>query len=125
MKAYLLKNAGDEVPVAFAEPVLSDVKVANGFFKRLTGLIFRKNILDSEGLLFENCCSIHTLWMRFALDVVFLDSNNRILRIISNLKPFRFTPVVKKSIKILELKAGISSELGIETGYYLKFIDQF
>jgi uncharacterized membrane protein (UPF0127 family) len=111
-------NPGD-----LTEPVLADVESADGFFKRLTGLVLRKEIRDSEGLLFEDCSGIHSLWMRFSLDVIFLDGNNRILKVIHDLKPFRFTPLIKKAVKVLELKAGISSRLGIRAGCYLKLMD--
>ena len=122
MRAYLLKYPDNlEKFKNLNMPVLTRVRIASSFFEKLTGFIFKKEPASNEGLLFEDCSSIHTFWMRFPLDIVFLDSNNRILRIFSDLKPFRFTPLVKNSKKVLELKAGLSVELGLEAGYYLKF----
>ena len=123
MKVYLLKNDCYGVFINPAGLVLCDVKVASSFVERLTGLIFRDKVLDSEGLLIEDCSSIHTCFMRFSLDVIFLDSCNRVLKIFRDLKPFRITPPVKNSRSVLEIKAGISSKLGIEEGFYLRFVD--
>ena len=123
MKAYLIFSADAENPSDLSEPLLTDMRIADSFIQKLTGLVFRKKILENEGLLFEDCSSIHTLWMRFSLDAVFLDRDNRVLRIFPGLKPFRFTPAVRESIKVLEIKAGISSKLGIKEGCYLKFVD--
>ncbi len=123
MKAYLISSADAEYPSGLSEPLLTDIKIAESFIQKLTGLVFRKKILANEGLLFQDCNSIHTLWMRFSLDVVFLDSDNRVLRVFRELKPFRFTPVVRESSKVLEIKAGISSKLGIKEGFYLGFVD--
>jgi uncharacterized membrane protein (UPF0127 family) len=52
---------------------------------------------------------IHTFFMRFALDLVFLDSANQITRIISNVKPWRVAPPVFGARFVLELEAGAAA----------------
>jgi len=53
------------------------VAVADNFFTRLNGLIFKRYLSDGEGLLLTNCSSIHTMWMRFKIDVIFLGTSGK------------------------------------------------
>jgi len=69
--------------------LFSRARKANTFFKRLFGLMFKKNISEQEALVFYNAPSIHTFFMRFAIDIIFLDNDMRIIRICEGLKPFR------------------------------------
>ena len=50
---------------------------ANTFLKRFIGLMFKKNI--STGLLFSNCNSVHTFFMKESIDIVMIDYNNKVL----------------------------------------------
>lgn len=99
--------------------MFENIEVAKSFFSKLTGLIFKKNLKIGQGFLIENCSSIHTFWLRFPIDVLFLDKNNKILHVITNLKPFRITPFIKGSVKVLEIKAGEIKRLGLKPGNFL------
>ena len=74
---------------------------------RLRGLLGRKPLepAAAEGLLLEPCSSVHTFWMRYPLDLVFLDSDNRVLNICRSVPPWsaRASPGARKT---LELAAG-------------------
>lgn len=82
------------------------VVVANSFFKRLKGLLGRKFLNEGEALIIMPSNSIHTFFMRFPIDVLFIDKNNKIVKLIPSLKPFRFTPICFKSAYIVELPSG-------------------
>ena len=97
------------------------VNVAKSFFKKLTGLIFSKSLDINDGLLIEECNSIHTLWMRFAIDVVFLNRENIVIEVVENLKPFRVSPIVKEAVKVLELKSGAVRQKKIKKNDILAF----
>ena len=86
--------------------ICSNLKVANTIFSRLLGLMFKKSMLGFDGLLIDPCNSIHTFFMRFSIDVIFLDSDNRIVKIIHSMKPWKMTWIYFKAKKVLELKAG-------------------
>jgi uncharacterized membrane protein (UPF0127 family) len=101
--------------------IFQNIEVARSFFTKLAGLIFKKELKGDEGLLFENCNSIHTLWMRFPIDVLFLDGENMIVSIIQDLRPFRFSPFIKQAVKVIEIKAGVASEFGLRTGDIFRF----
>jgi uncharacterized membrane protein (UPF0127 family) len=59
-----------------------------------------------EGLWIVPCPMIHTLFMRFPIDVLFLDRDLRVRRVIENLKPWRLSPWVFSAYSCLELPGG-------------------
>lgn len=58
------------------------------------------------GLFIEPCSSIHTCFMRFAIDVLFLDADDTVVAIYPELPPWRFTRWVRGARRVLELDAG-------------------
>ena len=70
--------------------VSNKLHIADTFFKRLAGLILEKSIGEDEALLITKCYSIHTYFMSFPIDAVFLDKNFKVIEIIA-LKPWRFS----------------------------------
>lgn len=83
---------------------------ANTFKRRLLGLMFKKDIKD--GLLFTNCNSIHTFFMKNSIDVIMLDKNNKILYLYPNLSKNKI--LIKKEVQhILELPKNSISNLKI------------
>lgn len=96
-----------------------DVKItrADSFFKRLIGLMGRKNI--DSAVLFENFkdSSIHTHFMRSTIDVYFLDENSVVFEKVT-LKPWKFYKPKKRAEYILEVK---KDALKIKIGDELEF----
>lgn len=102
--------------------VLSDnCRFANSFLKRLLGLLGRNSLKPGEGLLIDNCHGIHTIGMRFKIDVLFLDKDLRVMRMASNVRPFSLGPVVNNAIYVLELPAGMLQRTHTETGDQIQF----
>jgi len=74
--------------------VLADkVVVADTFFRRLVGLLNRSSLQKGEALILKPSNAIHTLFMRFAIDVLFLDKNHKIVGILPVFLPFRLSKV--------------------------------
>ncbi|MEI6085170.1 MAG: DUF192 domain-containing protein [Verrucomicrobiota bacterium] len=90
-------------------------RFANSVFKRMIGLLNRASLAPGEGLLLDRCYGIHTIGMRFAIDVLFLDRDLHVMRAVSALPPFR-TCVVRQAVYVLELPVGAIAESGTETG---------
>ena len=91
---------------ATKKTVVSDrCHFANSVFKRMVGLLNRQALAQGEGLLLDRCYGIHTIGMRFAIDVLFLDKELRVIRAVPALPPFR-TCVVKQAVYVLELPVG-------------------
>ncbi len=84
--------------------------MADTFFSRLIGLMFSKSLGDRDGLLFSPANSIHTFFMNYPIDVIFLDNKNRIVKIYRHLKPWRMTRLVWEASQALELKSGTICE---------------
>jgi uncharacterized membrane protein (UPF0127 family) len=83
-------------------------KTADTVSTRLFGLIPRRGMGEQEALWLSPCAMIHTCFMRFAIDAVFLDQELKVAAIFENLKPWRFSPWVRRAHSVLELPAGRS-----------------
>lgn len=88
--------------------------VANRPWLRLRGLLGRSALEPAEGLLLLGTKSIHTIGMRFVIDVLFLDVDRHVVHLIHAFKPFRVSPFIGTSAMVLELPAGTLKET--ETG---------
>jgi len=85
--------------------IAKDILIADNFVSRLMGYMFQ-TVPHKNGILFEPAISIHTFFMNFPLDVVFMDGSYKIIKIYRNLKPWRHTWFYFNSRKTLELPAG-------------------
>lgn len=96
--------------------VVNDVKVAKTFKQRLFGLMFKRRMVGSEGLMLLGCNAIHTCFMRFAIDVVFMDIDHRVICIKKKIKPWRLSGFVPKAYIALELPEGTAERKNISIG---------
>lgn len=88
------------------EVFADDLKLNNTFFSRLAGLMFKKNLPIGSGIILKPCTQIHTCFMRFNIDVIFLDKDLQVLHVIENMPPWRISPLFLKSYYTVELPAG-------------------
>lgn len=79
---------------------------ADTFSSRLFGLIPRRGLGPEEALWLEPCAMIHMCFMSFAIDAVFLDRGGKVLRVLENFRPWRFSPWVPGARGVLELPSG-------------------
>ncbi len=86
--------------------IADSAKMADNAWDRLVGLMFSKEMNGFDGLIFIPGNSIHTCFMRYEIDVVFLNNDNKVVRVIEKMKPWRFTKFYLKATKALELPAG-------------------
>ena len=96
--------------------LLERAGLADSFFLRLKGLLGKKGLLSGEGLVIKPCNAVHTLGMKFPIDVAFVDKENRICHIIEEMPPSRAGKSVKSALYVIEGKAGLFSETGTELG---------
>lgn len=97
------------------------VESANTFIKRFLGLMGRKK--SNYGLLLYPCNSIHTLFMRYMLDAIYLDINNRIIAIKHFIKPFRTTAPVRGAVKVLEFPSSLGATELLTVGSIIELTD--
>jgi uncharacterized protein len=97
--------------------VVAQLRIADGFWSRLVGLQFRRQLPPDTGLLLVPCNSIHTCFVRFSVDAVFLDSHGCVLAVRRHLRPWRLAFGPRKSHALLEMPDG-SAEL--QPGEFLR-----
>jgi uncharacterized protein len=85
---------------------------------RLRGLLGRSGLSSGEGMLLRPASSIHTAFMRFGIDAVFLDRANRVLKVAAELRPWRAAGC-KGARAVLELPAGEAARRGLTPGVSL------
>lgn len=89
------------------------MEVADGIWSRFRGLQFRREFPEGSGLLIVPCPSIHTCWLRFAIDAIFLDRQGIVVSVCSRLRPWRIASGGRGAYAVLELPAGnASSQVG-------------
>ena len=95
--------------------VCEHCEIADGFFSRGRGLLGRKELRHGQGMLIRPTWSVHTWFMRFAIDVLFLDAELRVLKLAQRLRPWRVA-ASRRAHQALELPAGECERLGIRVG---------
>ena len=98
-KIFKLKQKNGDV-------ICTKMVVATNIFSRMLGLMFSKDLPECDGFLLSPCNSIHTFFMRYSLDILFLDKDFRIVKVIYGLSPWRMTWIYFKARHVLEMKAG-------------------
>ena len=89
--------------------------VADTLPRRMRGLLGRGVLLPGNGIVLRPGWSIHTAFMRFPIDVVFVDADQVVLRIVAGLKPWR-AALCRGAHDVVELANGVCSRHGLETG---------
>lgn len=98
----------------------TDLEWADSFWRRLCGLLGRSGLEPGRALVLKPCNSVHTWFMRFNLDILFLDSHLQVLHLEQNLIPFRFSKIIKGAVLVVELPPGTILSTGTKNGDYLR-----
>lgn len=96
--------------------ISSRALLASTFFSRLKGLLGRNKLEENEALCIKPCKSVHTYFMSFPIDVIFVNSENTVCNIIENLKPFKITSYYKEAEYVLEMAAFEGQRKNIQIG---------
>jgi uncharacterized membrane protein (UPF0127 family) len=91
-------------------PVGIGLHEARGFRARLLGLAFLHRLDGDDALLIRRCRSVHTFGMRFPIDVVFVDSEWRVLRVVRDMAPRRIA-WCRGAAAVIEVNAGDADRL--------------
>jgi uncharacterized protein len=94
-------------------------EVADTAVARARGLLGRKELPAGEGILIRPGFSIHTFFMRFPIDAVFLDRSGLVVDVVGRLKPWR-TATRLRARAVLELAAGEAERLTLRAGERLE-----
>lgn len=94
------------------------IRQALRWWSRAIGLLATPQLEDPSGLWIAPCNSVHTLGMRYPIDVVFLDAEGKVAKVVPLLRPWRATGC-RGARSVLELRAGLAASVGISPGAVL------
>jgi hypothetical protein len=97
------------------------VERAERMLDRMRGLLGRAALRDGDALAIAPCGSIHTFFMKFEIDAVFLDQRGRVVRALAGLRPWRATRFHLRAEQVVELPAGTLERTGTREGDELAF----
>jgi uncharacterized protein len=101
--------------------VCEECLVAATPFTRMRGLLGKSSLPSGQGILLRPASSVHTFFMRFPIDVVFLDGDLRVVEIVADLRPWRAAG--KRGARaVLELPAGECARRGLAVGDQIRFL---
>lgn len=99
--------------------VAQNAEIADSLWSRFRGLMLRSpaSFGPGAGLLIDPCSSIHMFFMRFPIDVLYVDRNDRVVRVQRGIKPWRVGPLHTKGARyVVELPAGTIDKTGTQVG---------
>jgi len=103
--------------------VASSAEKAESHWARLMGLMGRRSLPADGALLIAPCSSVQTCFMRFAIDVVFLDRDGEVVKVVPEMKPYRAALGGRGAHSVLELPAGAADRCGVAVGDRLVWED--
>jgi uncharacterized membrane protein (UPF0127 family) len=89
-------------------------------FGRGIGLMGRRSLPPGDGLIIQPCHSVVSFFMRFPIDVAFVDADGKVCHTIEPLVPWRTSAIVRQSRLVVELPAGTLAETGTQVGDQLE-----
>ena len=100
-----------------------DVLIANTFFKRIKGLLGEKVFLSNQAIILDPCNSVHTFFMRFAIDILFVDKNYRVVKTLPKFTPNRISCIYWHASRVIELPVGRLSLTNTQAKDQLQILD--
>ena len=108
---------------AGAELLLDKLEYAESFWQRGRGLLGRKNLEANQALWIKPCNNIHTFFMKFKIDCIFIDKKMEIKKIVSHVSPFSFVGPYWKSFSVIEASAGFAEKKKLNVGDHLYVVN--
>ncbi len=102
--------------------VASRLRSTRSMWERLRGLLGHAPLEAGEALLIRPCNGIHTVGMRYPIDVVFVDRAGRIVRLAREVQPLRFIPWVRRAHAVIELPVGMIDASCCAEGDTVEFV---
>lgn len=112
------KNSFFQINIG-TKTIASKASLADSFMERALGLMFSKDLGNRDALIIEPTNSIHTFFMNYPIDVIFINSDYKVVKVFRKLKPWRMTRMYFTASKAIELMGGTLEE-DISPGEYLE-----
>lgn len=98
------------------QDLIPRLEVASDLWSRMKGLLGRRELQPDQGLWIHHCNSIHTFFMQFPIDCVFVDRDLRVKAVVKDVQPGRVVWPVWGASSVFELRAGVAEHLRIQVG---------
>jgi len=98
------------------EVLVEQGAIADNMITRVKGLLGRTGLEPGDGLLITPCSSIHSMWMRFRFDAVFISREGEVVHLMEDMAPWKMSPMVWKAKSVLVLPSGTVARTGTRTG---------
>ncbi|GHH96688.1 DUF192 domain-containing protein [Neobacillus kokaensis] len=102
--------------------IADSIEPAVTFFARLKGLMFRRQLSIGGGLYLHPCKAIHTFFMKFPIDVLYLDKDWKVVGLEEQLESGRVGKIFPNITSVIELKSGSIKKKGIQEGQTLELL---
>lgn len=99
--------------------VATSIEEAKGPWRSFRGLMLRKGLPDGHGMVFRPAKGIHTQFMRFPIDLIFLDKHNQVVKVRPSMRPWRFD--FTNAAAVIEMTGGAAAHTDIRPGDQLDF----
>lgn len=106
-----------------AELLIENLETAQDFFSRAKGLLGRKDMTQQQALWIKPCRDIHTFFMNFAIDCVFLDKEMKIKNIVPDVAPYKLVGPFWKTNSVIEFKSGFVAAKNLKVGDQLYVVN--
>jgi uncharacterized membrane protein (UPF0127 family) len=102
--------------------VADNIDCAHTFFKRLKGLMFTSDLNSGAGLHIKPCQSIHTFFMKYSIDILYLNEHNVVVALDESMEPGKIGKRCSNAVSVVELPSGTVKKTNTKIGNNLKFI---
>ncbi|WP_407269465.1 DUF192 domain-containing protein [Radiobacillus sp. PE A8.2] len=102
--------------------IAEQIGQAYSFFKRLKGLMFTDQLSLGTGLHIKPCQSVHTYFMNYSIDILYVNKNNIVVAIDEALEPGKVGKRYADAVSVIELPAGAAKKSLTRVGHNLNFI---
>ncbi len=99
-----------------AQLLIENLELAESFFARGKGLLGRKSLESKSALWIKPCNNIHTFFMNFAIDCIFVNKKMEIVKVASNVKPYKIIGPFWKASSVIETAAGSAEKWNLQVG---------
>ena len=96
--------------------IASRIRTSDNFLNRLKGLMFARDLAEDETMHIKPCHSVHTCFMRFPIDVVYVNEQLEVVAMEESMSPFRFGKPQPRAQSVFEFKAGTIQNKNVYIG---------
>lgn len=106
-----------------AQLLVDQLLLADSFWARAKGLLGQSSLSDNEALWINPCNNIHTFFMKFPIDCIFVDRKMQIQKLVSDIRPFKIVGPFWKSHSVIEARSGFIKSKELKIGDHLYVVN--